>query len=463
LHFLRFLLKFCDFARPPEVPVSDVLISGGIVVTMDPGRRLIEDGAVLVRDDSIAAVGPESDLVARFLGRKIDARGKLVLPGFVNAHAHAAMSLFRGIADDHLLNDWLQKYIFPAEAGNVSEEFVTWGTRLGMLEMIRGGITTFADMYYFEDAVAQAAKEAGMRGVLAQTIVDFAAPDCRSPAAALKFLETYLAKWHGDSLITAAAGPHSIYTVSEGCLRETAALARQHKAPILIHLAEGKFESEYAQRKHGCSPVRYAEKIGLLGADVTAAHCIWEDEADIVALADHRVGCAHNPSSNMKLASGTMPVLELREAGVAVGLATDGAASNNRQDMFFEMDLAAKLQKLSRMDPRSLPAREVVEMATIESARALHLEKKIGSIEEGKQADLILIDLSAPHATPMYNVYSQLVYALKASDVCTVMIAGKIVMEDRKMLTLAEEEILSKAQVYRRQVADSLLATRSTT
>jgi 5-methylthioadenosine/S-adenosylhomocysteine deaminase len=440
--------------------MNELLIAGGIVVTMDSQRRLVEDGALIVRGDSIAAVGKKSDLAANFSGKTIDASGMLVLPGFVNGHAHAAMSLFRGIADDHLLNDWLQKYIFPAEASNVTEEFVTWGTRLGLLEMIRGGITTFADMYYFEDAVARVAKEAGMRGVLGQTIVDFAAPDCRTSSAALKYLETYLQKWAGDPLVTPAAAPHSIYTVSENCLREAARLARRHGAPILIHLAEGQFESEFAQREHGCSPVRYLEKIGVLGADVTAAHCIWEDAEDIESLARHSVGCVHNPSSNMKLASGIMPVLELRASGAAVGLATDGAASNNRQDMFFEMDLAAKLQKISRMDPRALPAIQVVEMATIEGARALHMERKIGSIEEGKQADLVLIDLSAPHATPMYNVYSQLVYALKASDVCTVMIAGKIIMEDRKMLTLSENDILAKAQHYRRQVANSLVAGR---
>jgi 5-methylthioadenosine/S-adenosylhomocysteine deaminase len=438
----------------------DLLIAGGTVVTMDAQRRLIEDGAVVVRGNTIAAVGKRSDIAPHHTGKTIDARNTLVLPGFVNAHTHAAMSLFRGVADDHLLDEWLQRYIFPAEASNVSEEFVTWGTRLGLLEMIRGGITTFADMYYFEDTVARVAKETGMRGVVAETIVDFPAPDHRFTSAALGYLEAFLEKWQGDPLITPAAGPHSVYTVSEENLRASAEIARRFDAPILIHLAEGKFEGQQTRERHGLSPIGYLEQIGVLGPDVTAAHCIWEDAADIALLANCGTGCVHNPSSNMKLASGVMPVVDLLAAGVAVGLATDGVASNNRHDMFSEMDLAAKLQKVTRMDPRALPAADVVEMATIGGARALHLDKQIGSIEEGKQADLILIETTAPHATPMYNVYSQLVYALKACDVKTVMIAGKIVMEDRRILTLVEEEILVKAHEYQRQVADSLIATR---
>jgi 5-methylthioadenosine/S-adenosylhomocysteine deaminase len=437
----------------------DLLIAGGIVVTMDAQRRLIEDGAVFVRGSSIAAVGKRSDLAPHFAGKTIDAHNALVLPGLINGHTHAAMSLFRGIADDHLLNDWLERYIFPAEASNVSEEFVTWGTRLGLLEMIRGGTTTFADMYYFEDAVARVAKEAGMRGVVAETVVDFPAPDHRSPKATLAYLDRFFEKWQGDPLVTPAAGPHSIYTVSEENLRETAALARRYGLPILIHLAEGQFETRLARERHGLSPIGYLEQIGVLGPDVSAAHCIWENAADIAALAASGVGCIHNPSSNMKLASGVMPVVDLLAAGVAVGLATDGVACNNRLDMFSEMDLAAKLQKVSRMDPRALPAMEVVEMATIGGARALHMDDRIGSIEEGKQADLILIETTAPHATPMYNVYSQLVYALKACDVKTVMIAGRILMEDRKMLTLDEGEILAKAREYQKQVAGSLIAS----
>jgi 5-methylthioadenosine/S-adenosylhomocysteine deaminase len=432
----------------------DLLVTGGTVVTMDPERRVIEDGAVAVNGDAIAWIGKRSDLDSRESAAKtIDARGSLVLPGLINGHAHAAMSLFRGYADDHTLDDWLQKYIFPAEAQNVTEDFVTWGTRLSALEMVRGGITTFADMYFFEDAVARATKEAGMRGVLGQTIVDFPAPDHRTPAEALAYTEKYIERWRNDPLITPAIAPHSIYTLSEKNLQAAAALARRHGAPILMHIAEAPFETAQCRAKHGLSPVGYLEHIGMLGPDLVGAHCVWVDAADIAALVRFGVGSVHNPSSNMKLASGVMPVVDLLAAGEPVGLATDGAASNNSQDLFEEMDIAAKLQKISRMDPRALPAKQALEMATIGGARALHLEKQIGSLEQGKKADLILVDTNGPHATPMYNVYSQLVYAMKGCDVKTVVIAGKPVMENRQMLTLDEEEIIGKAREYGKKVA----------
>jgi 5-methylthioadenosine/S-adenosylhomocysteine deaminase len=437
----------------------DLLVTGGTVVTMDAQRRVIEDGAVAVRGDAIVAVGTRAEIESNYEAAKtIDAQGSLVMPGLINGHAHAAMSLFRGLADDLSLDDWLHKYIFPAEARNVTPEFVRWGTRLGVLEMLRGGITTYADMYYFEEEVARATKEAGMRGVLGETIIDFVAPDNKTPAAALAYTQTYIDHWKGDALIVPAVAPHSIYTCSEKTLQEAAALARKNGAPILIHVAEAPFELEQSRAQHGATPVGYLERIGLLGPDVVAAHCIWVDAADITTLAHFDVGCIHNPSSNMKTASGVSPVVEMLAAGVAVGLATDGAASNNDLDLFEEMDLAAKLQKIARRDPRALPAEQVVEMATIGGARALHMEKEIGSLEAGKKADIILVDTSAPHATPMYSVYSQLVYALKASDVKTVVVGGKIVMEDRRMLTLNEPEILEKAREYQKKVVASLAA-----
>jgi 5-methylthioadenosine/S-adenosylhomocysteine deaminase len=436
---------------------ADLLVTGGTVVTMDAQKRVIEDGAVAVRGDSIVAVGPRAEIEAQFDTPKIiDARGALILPGLINGHAHAAMSLFRGIADDLALDEWLQKYIFPAEARNVTEDFVTWGTRLGVLEMLRGGITTYADMYYFEDAVARATKEAGMRGVLGETIIDFPSPDNKTLAQAFQYTQEYLAHWKGDALITPAVAPHSIYTCSEKTLQDSAALARRNSAPILIHIAEAPFELEQSREKHGATPVAYLERIGLLGPDVVGAHCVWVNTADIATLAHFDVGCINNPSSNMKTAAGVMPVIDMLAAGEPVGLATDGTASNNSQDLFEEMDLAAKLQKIARMDPRALPAEQVVEMATIGGARALHLDKQIGSLENGKKADFILIDTSAPHATPMYNVYSELVYALKASDVRTVIIAGKPVMEDRRILTLNEPEILAKSQEYKKKISASL-------
>ncbi len=436
---------------------ADLVVTGGTAVTMDGQRRVIEDGAVAIRGDSIVAVGPRAEIESRFeAAQTIDAHGALLMPGLINGHAHAAMSLFRGLADDLALDEWLQKYIFPAEARNVTPDFVEWGTKLGILEMLRGGITTYADMYYFEDVVARVTKEAGMRGVLGETIIDFPAPDNKTPEQAFSYTQKYLDHWKGDPLIIAAVAPHSIYTCSEKTLLDAATLARRNSAPILIHIAEAQFELEQSRAKHGVTPVAYLERISLLGPDVVGAHCIWVDQADIATLTHFNVGCIHNPSSNMKTAAGVMPILEMLAAGEPIGLATDGAASNNNQDLFEEMDLAAKLQKVARMDPRVLPAKQLVELATISGARALHLGKMVGSLEVGKKADLILVDTGAPHATPMYDVYSELVYALKASDVRTVVIAGKLVMKDRQMLTLDEKEILAKSQEYKSKIAASL-------
>ena len=457
------IISLVAFSFPSAASAKDkvdLLVTGGTVVTMDAQRRVIEDGAVAIRGDSIVAVGPRAEIENRFEAvQTIDARGALVLPGLINGHAHAAMSLFRGLADDLALDEWLQKYIFPAEARNVSPDFVEWGTKLGMLEMLRGGITTYADMYYFEDVVARVTKDAGMRGVLGETIIDFPAPDNKTPSDAFAYTQKFLDHWKGDPLIIAAVAPHSIYTCSEKTLQEAAALARRNSAPILIHIAEAQFELQKSRAKYGATPVAYLERAGILGPDVVGAHCVWVDQADIATLARFNVGCINNPSSNMKTAAGVMPVPEMLAAGEPIGLATDGAASNNNQDMFEEMDLAAKLQKVARMDPRALPAKQAVEMATINGARALHLEKIIGSLEAGKKADLIVVDIGAPHATPMYDVYSELVYALKASDVRTVLISGKIVMKDRQMLTLDEKEVLAKAEEYKKKVTSSLAAS----
>src|ERR1700690_445486 len=434
--------------------LADLLIVGGIVVTMDASHRLIDDGALAIRGDSILAVGTRSELEVQYAAQKtLDARGALILPGLINGHAHAAMSLFRGLADDLALDEWLQKHIFPAEARNVNEEFVLWGTRLGVLEMLRGGITTYADMYYFEDVVARVTKEAGMRGILGETIVDFPAPDNKTPAKALAYAQDYITQWKNDPLISPAVAPHAIYTCSEKTLLDSAALAPRNQVPILIPISEALFEIEQSRKNQALSPVSYLGKIGFLGPDVVAAHCIWVDAADVAMLKHFSVGCIHNPSSNMKLASGVMPVVDFLASGQAVGLATDGAASNNSQDIFEEMDTAAKLQKIARMDPRALPAVQVVEMATLGGARALHMDKLIGSLEPGKKADVIFVDTRGPHATPMYDVYSQLVYALRGSDVKTVIVAGKLLMEDHRMLTLDEDEILREAREYQKRLS----------
>lgn len=444
--------------QPASKEAVDLLVSGGTIVTMDENRLIIEDGAIVVNGDTISAIGFRTDLENKYAAAQtIDARGKLVLPGFINGHTHVPMTLFRGLHDDVTLDDWLRKYIFPAEAKNVTEEFVRWGTRLAVAEQIRGGITTFADMYYFEDAVAEETKAAGMRGVLGETFIDFPAPDNKNEAEMLAYTEKFLKHWQNDPLIHAAPAPHSIYTCSQKTLQDAAILARQYHAPILIHVAEMKKELDDSRAQNGTTPVQYLNKIGVLGPDVIAAHCIFVDQADRALLAQKNVGCVHNPSSNMMLASGVSPVPELRAAGVAVGLGTDGpAGSNNDLDLMEEMDLAAKLQKITKMDPRALGAKAVVEMATIEGAKALHMEKEIGSLEDGKKADLILIGLNEPNAVPMYDIYAQLAYALKGSDVETVVIGGKPVMRNHELLTVKEDEVLAKAREYKKKIEASL-------
>src|SRR5713101_546651 len=437
---------------------ADTIITGGMVVTMDSQRHIYDDGAVVVLGDTIVAVGPRTELEARYESRQtIDAKNTLVLPGFINGHTHVPMTLFRGLHDDVTLNDWLYKYIFPAEKKNVTEEFVRWGTRLAAAEQIRSGVTTFADMYYFEDAVAEETKAAGMRGVLGETFIDFPAPDNKNVAIILAYTEKFLKKWQGDPLIHAAPAPHSIYTCSQKTLQDASALARKYHAPILIHVAEMKKELDDSRAQNGTTPVQYLDKIGILGPDVVAAHCIWVDATDRKTLAQRQVGCVHNPSSNMMIASGVAPVPEMRAAGIAIGLGTDGpAGSNNDLDLMEEIDLAAKLAKITRMDPLAINAKAVVEMATIDGAKALHMEKEIGSLEKGKKADLILISLDEPNAVPMYDVYAQLAYALKASDVETVLIGGHVVMRDRKLLTVNEPEAIAKAREYKKKIAASL-------
>jgi 5-methylthioadenosine/S-adenosylhomocysteine deaminase len=456
--YLLAVFFLCALAPAQTKTKADLMISGGTVVSMDGKKTIYENGAIIVKGDTIVAVGPRAELEGKYSATQtIDARGKLVLPGFVNGHTHVPMTLFRGLHDDVTLNDWLYKYIFPAEAKNVNEEFVRWGTRLAAAEQIRSGVTTFADMYYFEDAVAEETKKAGMRAVLGETFIDFPAPDNKTNAAMLAYTENFLKKWQGDALIHAAPAPHSIYTCSEKTLRDASALARKYHAPILIHMSEMKKEWDDSQKQNGMSPVQYMDKIGLLGPDVVGAHCIFVDKADWKTLAERQVGCVHNPSSNMMIASGVSPVPEMRAAGVAVGLGTDGpAGSNNDLDLMEEIDLAAKLAKITKGDPLALNAKAVVEMATIDGARALHLEKEIGSLEAGKKADLILIGMDEPNAVPMYDVYAQIAYALKGSDVETVIIGGRVVMRDRKLLTINESEVIAKAREYKKTISKSL-------
>lgn len=435
----------------------DLLIRGGTVVPMDGQGTVLEHGAVAVRGDRIVAVGTDADLAAKYKAKRtLDAAGKVVMPGLVNTHTHVPMVLMRGIADDLPLMQWLNQNIFPAEAKNVDEEYVRLGTRLGCLEMILGGTTTFVDMYYFEDAIAEETVKAGMRGVLGETVIDFPAPDNKNWTDAINNCEQYVRKWKNHTLITPAIAPHAPYTVSADHLKETAAFAQKYDVPLLIHVAENQVEMKQIQEKHGATSVAYLDSLGLLDKHVLAAHVIYANEDDIKTLVRCGVGAAHCPQSNMKLAEAAAPVPQMLRAGLAVGLGTDGAASNNDLNMWEEMDTAAKLHKSATKDPTVLPARTVLEMATIGGARAIGLEKEIGSLEAGKRADLILVRMDTPHQTPLYNVLSQLVYATKASDVDTVIINGQVVMENRKVLTIDEPAVLAKAREYGERIRKSL-------
>ena len=433
----------------------DLLVTGGTVVTMDAERRVIENGAVAIRGERIVAVGPAAELERQYRPRRrLRAQGRLVLPGFINTHTHAAMNLYRGVADDRVLEDWLRDYIFPLEAKLSTAEMVYWGTKLAALEMIRGGTTTFVDMYYHENEVARAAAEAGLRAVAGETVLDFPSPDSPTSADALRYAEQFIERWKNHLLVIPAVAPHSAYTCSAECLKASAELARRTGAPLLIHLAESPGEMKTVKERTGQTTAQYLVGLGIFdGVRALGAHCVHLDEADRRLLAEKGVGCAHNPSSNMKLSSGIAPVVALREAGVAVGLGTDGVAgSNNDLDMMEEMDLAAKLQKVSLGDPRVLPAHDALAMATIEGARAVGLEKEIGSLEPGKRADLILLRRDPVHGIPSYDVYSSIVYSLKASDVETSIINGRVVMGQRRVLTLDEQAIRRYAEAFAARV-----------
>lgn len=436
----------------------DLLITGGAVVTMDGERRIFDNGFVAIRGERIIDVGEIGALKARGYRAKqtIDARGKIVLPGLINAHTHVPMVLFRGIADDLNLQDWLTKYIFPAEAKNDTREFVVAGTQLGLAEMIRGGITTYADMYYFEDAIAEETKRAGMRGILGETVIDFPVADNKTWAEAMAYSEKFLTRWKGDSLITAAIAPHAPYTVSTEHLNEVRALAEKLDAPILTHLAEAPTETEFIAKTYNTRPAMYLERINFLSPRLLAAHVVHVNDEDIAILKRREVGIAHCPQSNMKLASGTAPVPAMLKAGLRLGLGTDGAASNHDLSLWEEIDSAAKLHKLISGDPTAVPAQEALAMATIGGARALHMEKEIGSLESGKRADVILVDMNALHLTPMYNFYSHLVYAVKASDVSDTIVNGRVLMRNRRLLTINEGAVKASARKYQKQVAESL-------
>lgn len=466
--FVLFLLIFpqsilAQKRRPlPEkiIPNStaDLLIVGGTVVTMDKDRRVIEDGAITITNGKIGLVGKRAAVTKNLRAKQtIDAKGKVIIPGLINTHTHVPMTLFRGIADDLDLQEWLTKYIFPAEAKNVDEQFVRAGTRLGLAEFIRGGTTTFCDMYYFEDAIADETQKAGMRGVLGETLIDFPAPDNKTFDAAVTYTENFVKKWRKNPLIIPAVAPHAPYTVSEEHLKKTREMSDRLNAPLVIHLAEAETETEFIEKNHkGIRPIEYVEKIGFLSDKTIAAHVIQANESELEILKRRGVGIAHNPQSNMKLAAGVAPVPKMLEMNLRVGLGTDGAASNNDLDLWEEMDTAAKLHKVFSKDPKVVSAAEVFMMATIGGARALHLEDKIGSIEAGKLADIAIVNFDSLNQTPYYNIYSSLVYSTKSNDVNDVIVNGKILMRDKRLLTLDESVIKKDANFYRQKIINSL-------
>jgi 5-methylthioadenosine/S-adenosylhomocysteine deaminase len=426
-----------------------LVVTGGTVVTVDQARRVIQDGAVAIDGHDIVAVDTADAIRRQFRGQEtIDASGEIVMPGLINTHTHAPMVLFRGLADDLALMDWLNKYIFPAESKMVSPEFVRAGTRLAALEMIESGTTTFADMYYFEEEIAAATKAAGLRGVLGQTVIQFPVADAKTPADALARAETFIKAFKDDPLITPAVAPHAMYTLDGPTLKAARELSKRYNVPTLIHLAETRDEVKTAKERFKGSPVAYLDSLGFLGPGVLAAHGVWVSDAEVKLLKSRGVGISHNPESNMKLASGTAPVTAYLRADVAIGLGTDGAASNNDLDMFEAMRMASLLHKLQTFDPQAVSAKTAIEMATIRGARALGMEKQIGSLEPGKRADVIVVSMKTARQTPMYDPLSHLVYVTHGDDVQTTIVNGAVLMRNRKVVTLDEEAVLKEAREW---------------
>lgn len=435
----------------------DVLIVNGRILTLDDHDRIIPDGFVAIKGTQIIGLGEKEVYPARYRGGKvIDARGGIVMPGLINGHTHAAMTCFRGIADDMELLDWLHNYIFPAEAKNVDPELAYWGSLLACAEMIKSGTTTFCDMYIFEEETARAAKAAGMRCLIGEVLFDFPSPNAKSPREALIYTRRLIEKWAGDPLINIAVEPHALYTCSEALLREAKALADEYKIPLATHLLESKGEIQLLNDKLGMKASYYLRDLKLLDPSFIAYHGVYLDDEDQAIFADCGCKVVHNPASNMKLASGIAPVTEMIRCGIPVGLGTDGCASNNNLDMFQEMNTAAKLGKLALLDPTVMSAGTVLRMATGRGAEVLGMSDRIGSLQTGMQADLIVIDTDKPHLTPMYHEYSHLVYAAGGADVDTVIIDGRVVMEKRKLMTIDEETVMTEVRRIAERVKFSL-------
>ncbi|MGD9033421.1 MAG: amidohydrolase [Desulfobacteraceae bacterium] len=422
----------------------DLLIKNGTILTMDPQNAIIKDGILGIKGDTISYIGSRNG--KEFQGKRIiDAKGGLILPGLINGHTHAAMTLFRGLADDLPLMEWLNNYIFPAES-RMDADFVYSGTLLACAEMIMSGTTTFCDMYLFEDEVARAAKEAGMRSLVGEVLYDFDSPNYGPIQNGLKYTEDLINKWQGDPLVSIAVEPHSLFTCSPKLLSTTNELALKYNVPLVIHVAETRSELDEVNKRYGKGPVQHLKTLGLLGPHLIADHCVHLGEKDIKMFAENEVKAIHNPESNMKLASGIAPIPDMLKSNVTVGLGTDGCASNNNLDLFAEMDMAAKLHKINSMDTTVMDALTVMRMATVEGAKALGMGDVTGSLEKGKKADVIILDTKKPHLTPMYNPFSHLVYAARGNDVTHSIINGRLLMENRKLLSIDLYEIMEKAR-----------------
>ncbi len=433
---------------------ADLILTNAIVLTMDEKFAHYEPGAVVVNGDSITAVGPDAEIRAAYSAKEtLDCGGKVLMPGFVNAHTHVPMTLLRGLADDLRLDVWLMGYMMPVEREFVSPDFVRLGTKIACVELIRSGVTSFADMYYFEEEVARATAEAGLRAVCSQTVMKYPTPDAQFYEESLASARDFLEKWKGHPLIVPSVAPHAPYTCTPDILNATAQLAVEFDVPLHTHLSETAGEVENSRDEHGMPVIPYVKKQNLFDAKVLAAHCVHVDEGEIYTLLHHHAGIAHNPSSNLKLASGFAPVSKMLEAGLNVGIGTDGPASNNDLDMFEEVRLAAFLAKAHSNDPTVLPASSALAMTTRLGANALHIGSLTGSLEPGKRADFILVDLSPLHNAPRFRrdpngLYAQLVYAGKSTDVTHVMVNGQWLMRDHQLTTLDESDLLTQAAEY---------------
>ncbi len=443
-------------AQSPAVIPADLIVTRARVVTMNAAREVIDDGAVVIRGEKILAVGPSAIAASYSAARTIDARGGIVMPGMVNTHTHIPMTVFRGLGDD--VPDRLRRFIFPLEKSFVTREVVAGGSLLGLLEMIEGGVTTFANMYYFEDEVARATKQAGLRAVLGQTILNFPAPDSPEPYGGLALAKKFIAEHRGDPLITPAFAPHAPYTVDAAHLRLIAEASAALDAPVMIHLAEMTEEMTSLRKDHNMTPVEYLDSLGLLNRRLLAAHCIFVTDSDIALLKARDAGVAHAMVANIKSAKGVAPALKMFNDGLRVGLATDGPMSGNTLDIVGQLGYVAKVHKLDRKDRNVMPAAAVVEMATLGGARALHLEDKIGSLEPGKLADLVIVDTDSTAMLPLYDVYSALVYAASPRDIRTTIVHGRILMEDRVVKTLDAPAVKAQMRVLSARINAAIAA-----